>query len=138
MTGIILTGHGDFASGLTSSAEWFTGTIHHFVPVDFHISWAPEILEDHLKAAIDSINDCDSIIILCDLVGGIPFQLSARIGYPKGNIEVVGGANLGMFIDTVVMRDEGLSIHELADRAVLKGQQQIARFEYKADEIEEI
>ncbi len=138
MTGLIVTGHGDFASGLTSSAKWFLGDIDNFMAVDFDIQSAPEILFDHLTAAVDSMVDCDSILILCDLVGGIPFQTSARIGYPKGNVEVVGGANLGMLIDTVVAREENITIDELAERAVDKGRQQIARFKYNnSDEFSE-
>ena len=130
MIGMIITGHGNFASGLTSSAEWFIGNLDNCVTVDFHIQDA------HLLATFEFLSYCDSIIVLSDLVGGVPFQLSAQIANEKKNMQVVGGTNMGMLIEIAVARqEEGMTVEKLADIAVQIGQQQVAKFNF--DEVKD-
>ena len=137
MIGMIITGHGNFASGLTSSAEWFIGNLDNCVTVDFHIQDAPEVFYDHLLATVEFLSYCDSIIVLSDLVGGVPFQLSAQIANEKKNMQVAGGTNMGMLIEIAVARqEEGMTVEKLADIAVQIGQQQVAKFNF--DEVKDV
>mgnify|MGYP002224546062 CR=1 FL=1 len=38
--------------------------------------------------------------MLSDLAGGSPFKTAVEIGFPRGNVEVVAGTNLGMLVET--------------------------------------
>lgn len=137
MIGLIVTGHGNFPSVLITAIQWFVGKLKDCAAVDFRTEDAPEILYDHLLATVESMDYCESIIILCDLVGGVPYQLSAQIAYDKKNIEVVGGANVGMLIEVAINRLEpDMTVERIANQAVITGRQQISKFHYKDKENE--
>ncbi|HBG11946.1 MAG TPA: PTS system fructose subfamily transporter subunit IIA, partial [Clostridium sp.] len=66
MIGIIITGHGTFATGISSAVELLTGHQDFIVPVDFRGEHSEEQLKEHLKAAFDRLLDCEQIFVLCD------------------------------------------------------------------------
>ena len=43
---------------------------------------------------MDSLKDCEGIIVLSDLAGGSPFKTAVEIGFPRGNVEVIAGKKL--------------------------------------------
>ena len=98
MIGLIVTGHGNFASGLTSSLKLIAGEPKNYVAVDFLESYSVEDLERELNKAFDELKDCEGILVLSDLGGGSPFKTAVMTGYPKGNVEVIAGSNLPMLI----------------------------------------
>ena len=128
MIGLIVTGHGHFASGLTSSLKLIAGEPKDYVAVDFEESDSVEDLAKKLSDAMDSLKDCESIIVLSDLVGGSPFKTSVEIGFPRGNVEVVGGANLGMLVEINLTRTFNDSVKDLAESAVNVGKEQVVRY----------
>lgn len=131
MIGLIITGHGRFASGLSEALIAITGPTQSYCAVDFDLSQSLEELNSNLKKAMDSLKDCDSILILCDLAGGAPFKASVELGYPNG-YEVVAGTNLGMLVEINMARQFMDDVHALALQAVTVGKDQIQIFEYKA------
>lgn len=135
MTGIIVTGHGNFATGLLSSMKLIAGEQEKVIPVDFNINDTIESLEKNLKHAILELND--EILVLCDLAGGSPFKvaalLSQELKYKK--IKVLAGTNLGMLIETALSRG-GNSVEELTACAITSGQAAIKAFEIKERSIE--
>ena len=56
MIGLIVTGHGNFATGLTSSLALIAGEQEYYKAVDF--TEEPEQLEVALTAAMDELKDC--------------------------------------------------------------------------------
>ena len=96
--GLIVTGHGIFATGLTNSLRQIVGMPEDYVPIDYREN---DSLEDISKKMIDALNvlkTCDEILVLCDLIGGVPFKTAVKISYSYQNLEVIGGVNLGMLI----------------------------------------
>ncbi len=78
--GLIVTGHGIFATGLTNSLRQIIGVPENYVPIDYRES---DFLEDIFNKMIDALNvlkTCDEILVLCDLIGGIPFKTAVKIG----------------------------------------------------------
>ena len=61
MVGIIVTGHGRFASGLTSSIDLIAGPQEKYVAVNFEQE--VDQLTADLTNAIESLQDCDGIIV---------------------------------------------------------------------------
>ena len=99
MLGLIVTGHGNFASGLQSSLRLIAGDKENMCFVDFEEKDSVEDLTAKLSAAIDSLSNADGILFLCDLTGGSPFKTSVELSVKDDKpMEVIGGANLPMII----------------------------------------
>lgn len=132
MIGLLVTGHGNFGSGLTSSVNLIAGEQEHYQAVDF----TKEIdeLRADLNNAMDALKDCEGILVLSDLVGGSPFKTAVEVGFPRGNVEIVGGANLPMLVEISMTRKfmSDMSVKDLAEAAVNTGKEQIVRYEFKA------
>lgn len=138
MIGLIVTGHGHFASGLTSSLNLIAGEPTNYVAVDFEATDSVEDLAKKLTEAMESLKDCGSILVLSDLAGGSPFKTSVEIGFPRGNVEVVAGANLGMLVEINLTRGFIEDVKTLADSAVNVGKDQVVRYEFKPVEQVEV
>lgn len=135
MIGLIVTGHGNFASGLTSSLKLIAGdNLAYYEYVDFESSDSVETLEDKLNKAFDSLKDCEGVLVLSDLIGGSPFKSSTIIGLPKGNVEIVAGTNLPMLVEINLVRTFENDVHRLADQAVETGKNMINKFVFEAYE----
>ncbi len=131
MIGLIVTGHGHFASGLTTSLNLIAGEPKNYAAVDFEATDSTDDLAKKLTSAMDSLSDCDSILVLSDLAGGSPFKTAVEIGFPKGNVEVVAGTNLGMLVEINLTRTFSEDVKALAESAVNVGKDQVVRFELK-------
>lgn len=132
MIGLIVTGHGHFASGLTSSLKLIAGNqLTHYEYVDFESNDSVEMLEEKLNNAFDSLKDCDGILVLSDLIGGSPFKSSTVIGMPKGNVEIVAGTNLPMLIEMNLIRTFESDVHKIVDQAVETGKNMVTKFVFE-------
>ncbi|MEF2782224.1 PTS galactosamine/N-acetylgalactosamine transporter subunit IIA [Erysipelotrichaceae bacterium HCN-30851] len=131
MIGLIVTGHGNFASGLTSSLKLIAGEPKNYVAVDFLESYSVEDLERELNKAFDELKDCEGILVLSDLGGGSPFKTAVMTGYPKGNVEVIAGSNLPMLIEVNMGRQFIEDLNTLTEMAVNTGKDQVVRYEFK-------
>ena len=102
MIGLIVTGHGNFGTGLTTSLKLIAGDLENYIPVDF--TQEVDQLAADLAKAMDDLKDCESILVLSDLPGGSPFKTAVEVGFPRGNVDVVSGTNLPMLITANMMR----------------------------------
>ena len=75
---------------------------------------------------------------MSDLAGGSPFKTSVEIGFPKGNVEVVAGTNLGMLVEINLTRTFMEDVKDLAASAVNVGKDQVVRYEFKPVKHEEV
>lgn len=130
MIGLIVTGQGQFATGMSNALYEIAGTPEAYAAIDYTEGDTPENFEAKLTEAIEGMTDCTGILILCDLAGSIPFKSSTEIGYPRG-IEVVAGANLGMLIEMNASRAFIANVQALADQAVTVGKDQVERFVFR-------
>jgi hypothetical protein len=130
MIGMILSGHGHFATGLTSSVELIAGMPELYVPVDFEKTDSTEDLQKKLEAALDKLKECDSILILTDLLGGSPFKVAVElsVAHSEKPIRVLSGTNLGMIIEGNLTRQFADDIDTFADQLVQTGHSQTTKF----------
>lgn len=138
MIGIILTGHGNFASGLSSSLSLIAGIPENYRSVDFLPEDSVDILTDKIKSAIKELDNCEEILILTDLVGGSPYNVSVKLRL-DGNLEkiqVISGVNLGCLIETSIAVGSAENVKELASIS-LKSIKDQAMIFYTDEEIEE-
>ena len=125
MLGLIVTGHGHFASGLTSSLELIAGDLQNYRAVDFEASDSVELKE------------CQGILVCSDLAGGSPFKTAVMCGYPRGNVEIIAGSNLPMLIEVNMGRQFVEELEMLTNMAINTGKDQVMRYEFKPVEQEE-
>ena len=133
MLGLIVTGHGNFASGLRSSLKLIAGEKENMCFVDFEEKDSVEDLAVKLSSAIDSLSNVDGILFLCDLTGGSPFKTSVELSVKSDNqLEVIGGANLPMVIELSMAKEFVDSLDALTNMALSTGKDSIVRFTFSA------
>ncbi len=109
MTGIIVTGHGNYPTGLKSAVELVAGVQESFETVDFTAGMSTEELGKELEKAVEAVGT-EEILVLTDLLGGSPFNtISIRKGkleskHKGKRIKVLAGVNLGMMVEAVFAR----------------------------------
>ena len=122
MVGFVLTGHGDFATGVASALEMIAGPQEHFEVVPFHEGEEGEFPGKLTEALERAGADGNGAIAFCDLLGGTPFNqtmiLSAEMG---ANVEVVAGVNLPLLLEVVAERTEASTVDELLAPALEAG-----------------
>ncbi|MPQ44873.1 PTS sugar transporter subunit IIA [Clostridium tarantellae] len=132
MVDLIITGHGNFASGMKSSLDLICGNQENVYAIDFLIDDIPEMLEKNIKEIIDNSNN--DILILSDLLGATPFKTSVLLSntYKDKNIIVIGGTNLPMVIETSILLKTS-SLEELKEIALKSGVAGISEFKIKTE-----
>ena len=126
--GVIVT-HGNLATELVSAAETIVGDIRHITAVS--IGWHDDvnIAREEISRAIERVDAGAGVLVLTDMFGGTPTNLSCTF---LGNapIEVVTGVNLPMVIKLADQQpDETLAV--IARRVRDQGQKNI----YLASEV---
>lgn len=134
MIGLIVTGHGHFASGVRSSMELVTGAAENARFVDFQVEDTPEILGEKFDQALKELSGCDGILFLCDLAGGTPYKTAVERSILGGNVpmEVVGGISLPMLLEGAMTAAEHTSPLELAEELMECGRESLERFQLSA------
>lgn len=154
MIGIIVTGHGQFATGLVSALKLLAGEPEALLAVDFEAGDDIGRLEEKLKAAIGSLgsgNDeaegresgsSDGILVMTDLRGGSPFNVASRLSMERPEVEVLTGTNLGMLVEAYMTRQMASDVKGLAVSTAASGKDQVGYFEKElvgsADDEDEI
>ena len=136
MVGLLITGHGHFATGLGSSVRLITGNTENIVYVDFEENHSTDTLTENLNKALDELKDCDGVLVLSDLAGGSPFKsaVECKVARPDQAIEVLAGSNLPMLIEGSMAMAAFDSPLDLAQSLIETGKDYIVRFELTAHE----
>ena len=132
-TGIIVMGHGHFASGITSSLELIMGSQPDYEALDFPAESDKEDLKKRLNTVLERLERNDQIIILEDLFSGTPFNVAMEIVTEKPNLKLYYGLNLGMLME-LISRRMFQGDAELSEGLIEIGQQQIGLFDPEAME----
>lgn len=130
MIGMIVTGHGFFATGITSALKLLVGEPEQYEAVDFELENSIDQLTEKLEGAVERLKDCDGILIMTDLRGGSPYNVASRLCMAGiGGIEVLAGTNLPMLIEVYMTQGMAENTAALAGTAVNAGSSQVLRFE---------
>ena len=141
MIGLIVTGHGHFATGLTSALELLGGQPNDYVAVDFPDGDSTDDLSAHLVSALEELSGCDGVLVCCDLLGGSPFKAAVTLVQGHDDVRVIAGTNLPLLLETHLTRAGFASVDALADAALASGHASLVKFELAesddSDEAEE-
>ncbi len=129
MVGIIISGHGKFATGLNSSVELIAGAQDNLQLVDFLQEDTLETLTIKLENAMKKLSDCNGIIVFTDLPGGSPFKTAVEVSINFDNVKVIGGTNMPMLCEIAMARNFIDDIDSLVNMAINTGKEQVVKFE---------
>lgn len=130
MIGIIISGHGNFATGIQSSLNFIAGNVANIEYIDFVENDSTDILKQKYINALNNLNNCDNILALTDLTGGSPFKTLVELKTEiKTPLDVVGGTNLPMILEISMAKDFINDLSELTKTALDVGKKGIVKFE---------
>jgi len=112
MIGIVIVTHCNLGRELIRSAEFIVGGLGQAKAVSLNPEDQVEALRGRIAEAIDKVDIGDGVILLTDMFGGTPSNISLTF-LADGKVEVVTGANLPMLIDLASKR-EGKSLNQVA------------------------
>ncbi|MGO9147208.1 MAG: PTS sugar transporter subunit IIA [Desulfomonilia bacterium] len=112
MVGIIIVAHGELARAFAETAQMIVGPAEAFKACSFVQGSDVDSLRKMLKTSIKEVNRGAGVIILTDMFGGTPSNISLSF-LENGKIEVITGVNLPMVI-TALTKRSGKDIGELA------------------------
>lgn len=129
MIGIIVTGHGGFATGLAKNVKMLSGV--EVTAVDFTEDITPEVLDEKLANAIASFDALKNIVVFTDIPGGTPYNRAVTVSLTNPKVRVVAGTNTPMLLDAAIKNiadEEFDSTDELADAVMAMGKEGITKF----------
>lgn len=121
MVNLLIICHGTMAEGLVDALSLIVGPQEGIRAIGLRAADAIDELGDRIQAAIDELDQGDGVLILVDMVGASPFNVSARIAVESERLEVVTGVNLPMLLETAMQRDSS-NLQELAAIAKQAGE----------------
>lgn len=97
MIGVLITTHGNLGSEFLKVAEMIRGTLKDVMHISVDQTKGVEDLKKDINAAIKKLDQGQGVLILTDLFGGTPSNLSLSL-LKEGKVEVVTGVNLPMLL----------------------------------------
>jgi mannose PTS system EIIA component len=105
MIGMVLVTHGQLATEFRSALEHVVGPQVQLETVTIGPDDDMESRRKDIMAAVRSVNSGAGVVVLTDMFGGTPSNLSISV-MNRPNVEVVAGINLPMLIKLASVRDE--------------------------------
>ena len=97
MIGIVIVAHGGLAQEYLSAIEHVVGKQPGIKAISIHADHDRALKEREICDAANSVDTGDGVIVVTDLYGGSPSNLSLRACRPN-NRRIIYGANLPMLI----------------------------------------
>jgi PTS system mannose-specific IIA component len=123
--GGVLVSHGHLANELLAAAETVIGNLSHIVAVS--IGWHDDVdaAKDEIARAIKSVSQGNGVLLMTDMFGGTPTNISAMF-LEEGKVEIITGVNLPMVIKFAT-QSEDAALSDLAKEVEHQGKQSIYR-----------
>ena len=113
MIGIVIVTHSQLGDALIEAAEFIVGNRPESLEsVSIDLNESAEVLRSKIAAGIKNVKSKDGVLILTDMFGGTPSNLSYSF-LEEGRIEVLSGVNLPILIQAVNIRAK-MNLSELA------------------------
>jgi PTS system mannose-specific IIA component len=112
MIGIVIVTHCNLGQELIRSAEFIVGRLGQARAISLNPEDQAEALRGRIVKAIEEVDAGDGVILLTDMFGGTPSNISLSF-LTEGKVEVVTGANLPMLVGLASKR-EGKSLNQVA------------------------
>ncbi len=104
MIGILVITHKNLGAALMEAAEFIIGSKSEAMEaISIDINENPEKLRKKITQGIKSVKEQDGVLILTDMFGGTPSNLSYSF-LEEGHVEVLSGVNLPILIKAINSR----------------------------------
>ena len=110
MIGLVLVAHGSLADEFLSAMQYVVGPQKQIATVGLFPKDDIQKRREEILQKVHEVDDGSGVIVLTDMFGGTPSNLSISI-IEQGNIEVLAGLNLPMLIKLSGLR-ENVSLKE--------------------------
>ena len=87
------------------TAEMIVGKIANIASVSIDVSSDVESSREQIRQAIKSVNNGSGVVILTDMFGGTPSNISLSF-LDEANVEVITGVNLAMLLQLSTSHEE--------------------------------
>ncbi len=124
MIGVLITTHGNLGSEMIKAAEMIRGKIKGIIPISVDQTKGVEELRREIGTAIKKLDQGHGVLILTDLFGGTPSNISLSF-MKDGKVEVITGLNLPMLLKMPDIR-EGVSLKDFAQNVKAYGMKNIS------------
>lgn len=112
MIGVLITTHGNLGNEMIKAAELIRGSLKGIIHVSIDQTKGVEELQKEISTAIKKLDKGQGVLILTDLFGGTPSNISLSF-LKEGKVEVITGVNLPMLLKLPDIREE-MSLKEFA------------------------
>jgi PTS system mannose-specific IIA component len=123
MIGIVIVTHSALADEFLMATQQIVGTVEGIEPISIDPADPIEEVEKRIKKGIKKVDAGKGVLILTDMFGGTPSNISLSF-QEKGKVEIVTGVNLPMLIKLSTLREEQ-TLDELASFIKSYGQKNI-------------
>ena len=106
MIGIVIVTHSQLGDALIEASEFIIGNRPDaLVSVSIDLNESAEVLRTKIAEGIKKVQSKDGVLILTDMFGGTPSNLSYSF-LEEGRIEVISGVNLPILIQAANTRSK--------------------------------
>ena len=113
MIGIVVVAHFNLAREMVAATELIVGKLEQFKDVGIVPDEDVDKIRKQLISALKEVDSGNGVIILTDMFGGTPSNISLSF-LEERKVEVVSGVNLPMLIKLATFR-QGKELRELAN-----------------------
>lgn len=124
MIGVLLVTHGKLAEELRSAALTIQPDLTRVVAVSLEWNQTGEDARDRIARGLADADEGDGAVILTDMFGGTPTNLTLSF-LEKDRVEIVTGVNLPMLLKCAALQRSGRPVSEVAHMARERGQRSI-------------
>ena len=126
MIGIVIVTHSRLGDALIGAAEFIIGNRPEAMEsVSIDLNENTDKLRSKIAQGIKKVQGQEGILILTDMFGGTPSNLSYSF-LEEGHIEVLSGVNLPILIQAASLRDKNMKLDELAASLEIFGKKSIS------------
>jgi PTS system mannose-specific IIA component len=123
MVGVLIVSHGKLAEALISSVQSITGNLQKMMGVSIRPTERKEEVKERIRRKIAEADDGEGVVILTDILGGTPTNLSLSF-FKNEKVEVVTGVNMPMLL-TLSSYRKGKSLREIGTLIKKSGRRSI-------------
>jgi mannose PTS system EIIA component len=105
MIGLIVVTHGNLAREFVAALEHVVGPQQQIKAISIFPNDDMEERRNAILEAANSVSTGDGVVILTDMFGGTPSNLSISV-MDGGSVEVIAGVNLPMLVKLARIREE--------------------------------
>jgi PTS system mannose-specific IIA component len=126
MIGIVIVTHSQLGDALIGAAEFIIGNRPEAMEsISIDLSQNADKLRTKIAQGIKKVEGKEGILILTDMFGGTPSNLSYSF-LEEGRIEVLSGVNLPVLIQAANLRGKNMKLDELAANLEVFGKKSIS------------